>query len=299
MTKIARWRLALSALAIGLAVSGAGFPVALAQTAEPADEIRFVAIDKIPWDATAVITASVLAIRGRDMPQDSSPVILTQAAKAALSDPSFRYEGLTLAGFVLTKYGASSAFANAVTMSAILRFLDDDGRRASVALLAEYGAVTTGIEIKEATVITLPPSKPEVRLFVVPATAFLDGVFPPELDWSQLARLVADKTLPLDRPERLSKSPQSYYVVAFVMERLPPDAEFQLRVSETPEGIEGDHSFSVTKDFDGWRVATMRGKFTLNSETEFFIKAIYTPGIPLPAAERTPRLVGSLSSYLK
>lgn len=299
MAEIARWRLSFSVLAIGFAVSHLGFPVALAQTPASEDTVQSVLVADIPFDATMVIAASVLAMRGRDDSKTLAPVVVAPAAKAALSEPAFRYDGFTLTGIWLTNYAVTSPSADAVSVDALLGFADAVGRHATISLAADYGVAPRKIEVKSASAVTVAAESPLVRLSVVPATAFPDGVLSPELDWPQLARVVADKALTPEAAKRLPLAPEDLYVFAFFQDRLPPDAEVQIRVSETPEGIAGDPSFSTTMDFDGWRVAAMRAKLALGTGTEFFFKAIYRPGSPLPAAERTPRPVAMLSSHLK
>ena len=299
MAEITRWLFVFSALTVGLVGSHKGIPFASAQTVALENEVRVVTSDELPWDATMVVAASVLTMRGRDRSENLKRVVLAPAAKVALSDPAFRYQDFSLTGFALTEYRVSTVFADAVAMSAILTFVDTGGRRAATSLVTDYVAATPGLEIKAAKVAILPPPNPEVRLFIVPARDVPDSLFAANVGQLDLLRHVAAKALTHEAAKRLPKSPENLYVFAFFQDRLPPDAEVQLRVSETPEGIGGDPNLSATVDFDGWRVATMRAKFALNSGTEFFIKAIYRPGSPLPAAERTPRLVGSLSSHLK
>ena len=93
-----------------------------------------------------------------------------------------------------------------------------------------------------------------------------------------------------------SPQPREYYIFAFSANRLPLDAVIELRLSDTPEGIEGHPGNSVQLDHQGWRTAVMRGTFARTAGEEFSIKAIYRPGAGTPIEERPPRLVAVVSS---
>lgn len=77
---------------------------------------------------------------------------------------------------------------------------------------------------------------------------------------------------------------------------MPPDAEVQIRLSGQPDSSAG-YAAGGAMDFDGWRVVRLRGAFALNGPTEFFIKAVYQPGGPVPGFDRDPQVLAVVSSH--
>lgn len=284
-------------LTVGLAMTAGGVPRAVAQSA--GDEDRpVVSLDELPLDLSLVIGASVLRMRGVDDPETTWPIIFSSPAGAGLQEPDFDYDGFTLVGVALTDWDLLAAAPPTLTLNALLIFGDPAGRRATMSLIADYGFTEENMVIGSASALTLAPPDPEVRLFIVPAEDVPDDVLDVEAGELELLHHVAAHAVGVSGSAQPPTTARDYYVFAFIVDRLPPDAQVQLRVSDTPEGIDGEAGNAVDVDFHGWRVAVLRGTFTLNSGPELFIKAVYTPGGDTPPEQRSPRLAAVFSSHL-
>ncbi|MBL6948959.1 MAG: hypothetical protein ISR51_09825 [Rhodospirillales bacterium] len=298
MRRIVKPLVALSVLTVGLAGWFLGGASAWSQTAAPEDQVRVTSLKKLPWDATLVLSACVLTMRGRDEALNRTPVVVAPAAKSALQERRFRYEGFELTGFTLTAYGEPSSSADAVLASALLYFTDPAGRRATVSLAAEYGLAGKKIEITSAEAVTLPPPKPDVRLLIVLAANVSKTWFSSNPTRTGLLQKVEEKALTPEAARNLPPGPRDFYVFAFFRDRLAPDAGIRLLVSPNPGGMDGKAGETTDLIFNGWHVPVMRGRGSLGSKEEWFVKAVYTPGHSSYVKDRTPRLVGVVSSNL-
>ena len=286
-----RWRLlAASAFLVVLASPG---PHALyGQDSDDGPRLRTAGVDDLPYHVSMIVGASVLAMRGRDTPEAVWPVWIASEARAALQEPEFRYQGFALAATGLAEFDGPTTDPETASLSAVLDFVDDAGRRASAALLVEYGFTSERLEIREAEVVALAPARPEVRLFMVPADAFPGSALQSKGNGLELLRAVVENASNEAWP-----LPREYYIFAFIADRLPPDAVLELRLSDAKEGIEGHPANTVQLDHQGWRTAVTRATFTRTASEEFFVKAIYRPGSGTPREERVPTLAAVSSSY--
>ena len=281
--------LAVGALLVLLASPGPH--ASRGQEADGGPRLRTAAVNDLPYHVSMIVGASVLAMRGRDTPEAMWPVRIATEARAALQEPEFGYEGFALVATGLASFDEPSTDPETASLSAVLDFIDDAGRRASAALLVEYGFASEWLEIREAEVVALAPTRPEVRVFIVPVDEFPGGALQSEGDGLELLRAVVENAS--HEPSSLQRE---YYIFAFGADRLPPDAVLELRLSDTPDGIEGYPGNSVQLDHHGWRTAVMRATFARTPGEEFFIKAVYRPGAGTPLEERSPRLVAVASS---
>lgn len=281
----------LAAGALLILLASPGPHASHGQESDGGARLRTAGVDDIPYHVSMIVGASVLTMRGRDTPEAIWPVRIAAEARAALREPEFRYEGFTLVATGLASFDEPTTDPETASLSAVLDFVDDAGRRASVALLVGYGFTGEWLEIRGAEVVTLAPTRPEVRVFIVPADEFPAGALQSEGDGLELLRAAVENA-----SREPSPLPREYYIFAFSANRLPLDAVIELRLSDTPEGIEGHPGNSVQLDHQGWRTAVMRGTFARTAGEEFFIKAIYRPGAGTPIEERPPRLVAVVSS---
>lgn len=260
-------------------------------------ELRTLAIDQLPWHVPMVVGASVLGMRGNDRPADIWPVVIAPPAAAGLRDPEFLYSGFSLADVAVIDTRMSERLPGGIALRALLTFVDGAGRRARTLLGVHYTISERDVEIAEANVLPVAPARPEARLFIVPAEAFPGPVLDTVSDPLELLRQVSAKAVTGPAAGRVTRAPGDYTVFAFFLDRLPPDAEVQLRVSDVEDGIGGDPGNSVGLYYQGWRVAVLRARFAIDAGLELFLKAVYRPGSGVPAEDRKPRLAGVLSSH--
>ncbi|HJO73923.1 MAG TPA: hypothetical protein QGH84_01745 [Rhodospirillales bacterium] len=253
--------------------------------------LRSLARNKIPWHATMAIGAAVLSMRGQAKPVDLFPVSLSPEAAKDLQDPDFRYEGYALSGLAITEFQASTAQPGAVEISALLTFSDAIGRRVSTMLAVRYGFSGRNVKILKASVLPVAPSKPLAKIFIVPAKDVPSNFL--QLDEREMLTHVAAKAV--RRSGNIQKTKKDYYVFAYYLDRLPADAEVQLRVSEAKDGIRGDPGNSVGLYYQGRRVAVQRATFALNGKHELFFKALYQPA---SEGRPSPQLAEVVSTHI-
>ncbi len=260
------------------------------------DDRPLLSVDELPAELSLVISASVLSMRGEDDPEAIWPVDISSEAAAGLKDPGFAYEDFRLVGAGLRDWGVASQDPLLYNMSVLLVFADQIGRRATVMLVADYGFSEKNLEIKNAAALTMAPPNPESRIFVVPAKDFPASLLDAGSGAVALFRNVAERAIGVGGGSAPS-TPEDYYVFAFVLDRLPADSQFRLQVSDQSTGLDGGAGNSVTTDFSGWRVAVLRGEFSLGSGPELFFKTVYTPGARESEGAPKARLAGVFSSH--
>jgi hypothetical protein len=253
--------------------------------------LRSLARKRIPWHATMAIGAAVLSMRGQAKPVDLFPVSLSPEAAKDLREPNFRYDGYTLSGLAITGFQASEAQPGAIDMSALLTFSDAMGRRATTMLGVRYGFSGRNVKILKASVLPVAPSRPQAKIFIVPAKDVPSNFL--RLDEREMLTHVAAKAV--RRSGKIQKTPEDYYVFAYFVDRLPADAEVQLRVSETKDGIRGFPGNSVGLYYQGRRVAVQRATFALNAKQELFFKALYQPA---SKGRPSPQLAEVISTHI-
>jgi hypothetical protein len=92
------------------------------------------------------------------------------------------------------------------------------------------------------------------------------------------------------------RSKKEYYVFAFVMDRLEPDAKINLVFGDRLEGSNGAIKNAVTFQDDGWHVAYAPATFAADGDPPVFFKALYTPGGSIPALQRKTVIAGVFTS---
>ncbi len=254
---------------------------------------RIEAVERLPWEMAAVLGAAVLEMRKLEKAGPTWPVIIDESAARALKEPVFRYQGFDLSAIAVTRY--QRAMSGAFDLSAILTFLDGGGRRASVSAVLSFLITEETIQIVTAELAFLAPPEIRVRVAIVPTESAPE--LAPEIkpDVDPVAAMIQSVENEVT-PQTEGSVPQSFDILAFFLDRMPPDAEVQIRLGEQPDGATG-YAAGSTLDFDGWRVVRLRGAFALNGPTEFFIKAVYQPGGPVPGFDRDPQVLQVVSSH--
>ena len=241
------------------------------------DENPLLTIDQLPAEVSLVISASVLNMRGEDDPETIWPVSFSSEADAGLKEPGFNYDNFLLIGAGLRDWGVSTDDPSLYSLSAMLVFADPIGRRTTVMLVADYKITDKNLDVTNAAALTMTPPAPEARIYVVPVNNFPATLLEVKTDEAEFFNTVVDRAVGAGE-KAVASTPEDYYVFAFVLDRLTGDSKFQLMVGDQASGIEGVTGNSVTSDFSGWRVAVLRGVFSLGAGPEVFFKTVYTPG---------------------
>ncbi len=158
-------------------------------------------------------------------------------------------------------------------------------------LAVRYGFSGRNVKILKASVLPVAPSKPLAKIFIVPAKDVPSNFL--QLDEREMLTHVAAKAV--RRSGNIQKTKKDYYVFAYYLDRLPADAEVQLRVSEAKDGIRGDPGNSVGLYYQGRRVAVQRATFALNGKHELFFKALYQPA---SEGQPSPQLAEVVSTHI-
>jgi len=249
------------------------------------DRYRIEPVETLPWEIAAVVGAAVLEMRKLEDAGPVWPVAFEDGAAQALKEPDFRYQGFDLSAVAVTWY--QRTFSGAMDLSAILTFVDGDGRRGVVSAVLSFIITGDGIQVIAADVALMAPPTNRVRIVIAPA-----GVSP-NANFSGLLNAAAENEI---IPVTADPFPQDFEIQGFFLDRMPPDAQVEIRLGRDGTSTAGFGVGAVT-DFDGWRVARMVGAFALNGPSEFFIKTLVQPGGPVPGFDRDPVLVGVVSSH--
>jgi hypothetical protein len=185
----------------------------------------------------------------------------------------------------VTRY--KRAFSGALDLAAILTFVDGDGRRGIVSAALSFITTGDGIQVTSADLALMAPPTNRVRIVIAP------GGVSPNANFSGLLNAAAENEI---TPPTAESFPQNFEVQAFFLDRMPPDAQVEIRLGTEAAGTAG-FGVGAATDFDGWRVARMTGAFALNGPSVFFIKTLVQPGGPVPGFDRDPALVGVVSSH--
>ena len=241
--------------------------------------------EELPWEITAVIGGAVLEIRKLEETGPMWPVQFDDKVARALKESEFRYQGFGLSAVAVTSY--QRAFSGAMDLSALLIFVDGDGRRGIVSLVLSFLISGDGLQVVSADLALMAAPNPRARLVITPAGLSANANF------AGLLSAAAENEI---TPRTAASFLQDFEVSAFFLDRLPPDAQVQIRLGADEDGPAG-FGVGASLDFDGWRVARMIGAFALNGPSEFFIKALVQPGGPVPGFDRDAQVAGVISSH--
>jgi len=133
---------------------------------------------------------------------------------------------------------------------------------------------------------------------VAPAANVPETLFTKNAGMSELLRHAEDKALTSDAMRQLKPGPRDLNVFGFFQDRMPPDAEVRILVSQKAGGMEGNPGDGVNLFLDGWQVAIMRGRFAFGSGDGILFQSRLQTGGAVSTFDRTPHLVAVLSSNL-
>jgi hypothetical protein len=254
---------------------------------------KFIRIDtdKAPPELVMVISAIVLEMRGQPQPEGDWPeIVFSPGITQKLLEPQFRYAGFKFLQTIVDEYLTPDKNNGFARLKGQLHFLDAAQRRTIVALETEYKLTSKNIIIKEAKIRPIYPFRPELNLFIVPAEKVAKKNFDSFSNNALTLGFILNNCVPAGKPGQMPKGIRDYYVFAFYLDRLSPDDQTELRLSRTPDGLEGEKlSFrgpggiaktgfnGVHIDHSGWHVDIARCRISLTGE-KLYIKAIFKAG---------------------
>ncbi len=247
--------------------------------------------DKAPPELVMVISAIVLEMHGQPQPKGDWPeIVFSPGITQKLLEPQFRYAGFELLQTIVDEYLTPDKNNGFARLKGLLHFLDAANRRTIVALETEYKLTSKNIIINKAETRPIYPVRPELNLFFVPAEKLTKNDFDSFSNNALTLGFILDNAVPAGKPGQIPKGIRDYYVFAFYLDRLSPDDQTELRLSGTPDGLEGEKLIfrgpdgiaktgfnRVHLDHSGWYVDIARCRISLTGE-KLYIKAIFKAG---------------------
>jgi len=271
-------------------------------------ERAFIDRSDVPGDVELVMAAVINVLRGG---KDVIPHVGfdPEGTHQFLSE-TFSYEAFDVKFAEIIYYKTEMPEDNVryALLEGGLYFADILGRTSYVRFMADYAISRQDIIIVNTEYELLPNPYPVVRAFIVPKQVIEHAPVTVKNSFLKLYALAAEHAVsmnptPEDRErykqyERLSfiqrlqyipeAVPKSYCVLAFCMERLRPDSQFVLSVSQYETASLNSGSTAYYVDDKGWRVGLVAGKFAIDDYTkEVFFHVEFNPGIDPEDTEMT------------
>lgn len=247
-----------------------------------------VSLDKMPEDAAIVTTA----IHNRIMMTDQYGSNHVRFEKDIDAGSFLIGKELKFSGAELYIYQTEKSSLSEKTIAGKIDFEGPLGRRASALFLSRFRAAKNEIVIKEARVEPLYSTKPEPVMFIVPAASLPKSanLFPDS--YMELFKLSGNKAV--SPSSEKTEENMEYAVFVFLLDRISPSAELQVKVSADKTSVYGYKKATRYLDFNGWRVGILTGQFCLSGRGQaepLYIKAVFMPGKEVGKI-RSPRLIG-------
>jgi len=239
-----------------------------------------VSLDKMPEDAAEVTIAIHNKIAMGDNNQSEKVKFEKDIdASSFLIGKEFKFSGTELYIYQTKKGNPSEK-----TIAGKINFEGPLGRRASALFLSRFRSAENEIVIKEARVEPLYSTEPEPVMFIVKAASLPKSanLFPDS--YMELFEFAGKKAISPSSNELIDKENNEnmdYVVFVFLLDRISPSAELQVKVSPNKGSFYGYSKASRYLDFNGWRVGLLTGKFSLSSQNQtepLYIKAVFMAG---------------------
>jgi hypothetical protein len=247
-----------------------------------------VSLDKMPEDAAMV----TIAIHNKIMMTDQYRSNHVRFEKEIDADSFLVGKELTFSGTELYIYQTEKSNPSEKTIAGKIDFEGPLGRRASALFLSRFRSEKNDIVIKETRVEPLYSTKPEPVMFIVPAASLPKSanLFPDS--YMELFKLSGNKAV--SPSSEKTEENMEYAVFVFLLDRISPSAELQVKVSTDKTSVYGYKKATRYLDFNGWRVGILTGQFCLSGWDQaepLYIKAVFMPGKEVGKI-RSPRLIG-------
>ncbi len=250
--------------------------------------------DKIPGDVHLVVAAIVETMRHD--PLSLRNVSFDPSGSHVIADPYFDYSGFSVAAVLVNDYSSAeiSRDRHFCRLRGSLLFVDELNRTAINYFQADYEAGRQGIKITRSFSLPASPVFPETQAFIL-SKRDLEWIMDHVEDFpgfylSVAARAYSMTPSPEEVRQRKELEQMSFFerarsapltqrqdnaMVIFTMDRLTPEAEFEVIVTETLHGrssiVEPYYLY-----FNGWRAALFAGEFAVDRDV-FHAKVYYRP----------------------
>jgi len=215
-------------------------------------------------------------------------VLLPDNLGAGLAEKDFRYDGFSVTAHKLLRYNQRPGKTDGRIIAGRLEFEDTIGRRTEVLYFADYVFETGGVRVTDVKVATLFSTFPEALMFIVPTKkAKAAGGLPKT--HSEMLNFVSSNAVDWPTPGLIPRKVEEYIIFTFLMDRVSPTAENELKISEDDFSNFGYKDSSKYIDINGWRIGLLPGNFNL-ATSDLFVKVTFIPGEE--AGSRFTRLVG-------
>jgi hypothetical protein len=252
-----------------------------------------VSLDKMPEDAARV----TIAIHDKITMADSDRSGGVRFEKDIDAGSFLIGKELTFSGTELYIYQIEKSSPSDKTIAGKINFEGPLGRRASALFLSRFRSSENEIVIKKARVEPLYSTEPEPVMFIVEASSLPKNanLFPDS--YMELFNFVGKNAISPSSKESIaekSEETMEYAVFVFLLDRVSPSADLQVKVSADKNSLYGYKEATRYLDFNGWRVGILTGKFSLsgrNPKEALYVKAVFTPGKEVGKI-KTSKLIG-------
>lgn len=285
-------RLAPIAAALAIMISFSGLP-SVSPAAEDSDNLIIYEDVRLPpgstpADITLATRALLLRIRGIRDRNAETTVRFSRPVAAKLAAQAPRYPGFALKQIRIRQLAPSERRDIARGRRLIGEFVlrDQSGRNARQGFAIDYRFDGSHVDVHDAAVLTLPPTRPEVQSYVVPAEKM-------PLNWaekglSHLALLERIETAAVD-PADPPGGMRNWMMYVFVMDQLPDDDKLLAYMPGKKNS-----TFRVAS-FLGWRVIEKSFSGDLGLSGIPTLELWLDPGLSHPPAARQRRVIAIVS----
>ncbi len=234
-------------------------------------------LQKVSPDIKLVTAAIVGKMRGRN-----KKITYTTFDKKGkhYTEEKFKYQGFNVTDLVITNYSSKeiNKKQSLVTLEGVLSFSEPTGRRAGVVFRAKYKLAHKKITILESAVIPISPKAPEIVTFFVEEEKFSAAAknLKTFLDYFIFA---AENALPMTKGSgtNLPRSANEYLIMTFCLDRLAPQSQLTMEVTNKPIGMKKVLAKPVYFNESGWRIMMAGGKFKAGMiANKFYVQVYYT-----------------------
>lgn len=242
-------------------------------------------------DATQVAQAIALSLAGGgDRSLKPQVQFGTPNARPA-SDPIIARNSLKLVGVAITESEKQGPDQSGRRVRGMIAHSDAYSRFMYTHFKADYGLGGDTIVVDSTIVKPVEPARPRVALFFVPANKVPRDIAKAH-PYTTVLEFVIKNAVDVQGTKKTDRTVKDYYVFAFFMERLAPDAKVGLLISDRPDGLSG-HWKGITRfQQDGWHGAFIPATFAVDNSPERFFKVLFEPGSYTPEKQRQPKVVG-------
>jgi hypothetical protein len=242
-------------------------------------------------DATRVAQAIAVSLSGGADRSLKAQVRFATPNVSPKTDAVIARNGLKLVGVAITESEKQGPDQSGRRVRGMIAHSDAYSRFMYTHFKADYGLAGDTIVIESTTVKPVEPARPRVALFFVPANKVPRNIAKAR-PYTTVLEFAIKNAVDVQGTKKTDRTVKDYYVFAFFMERLAPDAKTGLLISDRPDGLSG-HCKGITRfQQDGWHGAFIPATFAVDNTPERFFKALFQPGSYTPEKQRQPKLVG-------